>query len=316
MSPIDISIVVPIYNEEENIYPLYNSITHVMKGLGKRYEIIFIDDGSSDNTFEKAREIFQKDSHLKVIRFRKNFGQTPAMQAGFDHARGNIIISMDGDLQNDPEDIPKFLEKIEEGYDIVCGWRKNRQDRLISRRIPSIIANGLISLITGIKIHDNGCSLKAYRSSIIKKTQLYSEMHRFIPAMASMTGARHTEIVVNHHPRRFGKSKYGISRVWKVLLDMLTIKMLIGFSTRPSILFLTLSLPFLISGIVFLSFSVKLYLDPVLFDSLPIILPLISCLFIFLFLHFFLLAMLSEMILKTGDFKQKDMIDMSLLKRL
>ena len=305
MPDIDVSIIVPLYNEEESVNLLYNSITDVVKGLNRRYEIIFVDDGSSDETFARAKTIHEKDAHLRVIKFRRNYGQTPAMQAGFDHAKGKIIISMDGDLQNDPRDIHKFLEKIEEGYDIVCGWRKDRKDKLISRKIPSKIANWLIGHITGVKIHDNGCSLKAYRSAAIKKTRLYSEMHRFIPAMTSIMGTRYTEIVVNHHARKFGTSKYGLSRVWKVFLDLFTMKMLVGFSSKPGLWFGILSLPFLILGSVFTLFSINLYLNPIIFDSFPIIFPSISFLFIFLFAHMILLGLLSEMILKTGDFKLK-----------
>ncbi len=248
MPDIDISIVVPLYNEEECAKLLYDSITNVMIGLNRRYEIIFVDDGSVDATFLRAKAIHQEDPRLKVIKFRKNYGQTPAMQAGFDHAKGKIIISMDGDLQNDPKDIPKFIEKIEEGYDIVCGWRKNRKDKLVTRKIPSKIANWLIGKVTGVKIHDNGCSLKAYKSVAIKETSLYSEMHRFIPAMTSITGTRYTEIVVNHHARKFGTSKYGLSRIWKVFLDIITIKTLLGFSMTHGIWFGILSIPFLLIG--------------------------------------------------------------------
>ena len=306
MSDIDVSIVVPLYNEEESVSLLYNSITDVMKGLNRKYEIIFVDDGSIDATFEQAKAIHQEDPHLKVIKFRRNYGQTPAMQAGFDHAKGSVIVSMDGDLQNDPKDIPKFLEKIEEGYDIVCGWRKNRKDKLISRKIPSKVANWLIGHATGVKIHDNGCSLKAYKSAVIKETNLYSEMHRFIPAMTSIIGARYTEIVVNHHARKFGTSKYGLSRIWKVFLDIFMIKMLLGFSSRHGIWFGLLSLPFLIMGIIFTLFSINLYLNPLIYDSFPIIFPSISVLFFFLFAHMVLLGLLSEMIFRTGDFKPKD----------
>jgi hypothetical protein len=223
---------------------------------------------------------------------------------------------MDGDLQNDPKDIPKFLEKIEEGYDIVCGWRKNRKDKLVSRKIPSKIANWLIAHITGVKIHDNGCSLKAYRNTVIKKTRLYSEMHRFIPAMTSIMGTRYTEIVVNHHARKFGTSKYGISRALKVFLDLFTIKMLIGFSTRPGVWFGILSVPFLIMGTTFLIFSINLYLNPLIFDSFPIIFPSISILFFFLFAHMILLSLLSEMILKTGNFKKKNISSMASIEVL
>ena len=311
MPDIDISIVVPLYNEEENIIQLYDSITEVMRGLDKSYEIIFVDDGSSDETFERAKSIHEKDNNLKVIRFRRNYGQTPAMQAGFEHAKGKIIVSMDGDMQNDPKDIPKFLEKIEEGYDIVCGWRKNRKDKLISRKVPSKIANWLIGRVTGVRIHDNGCSLKAYRSGVIKSTKLYSEMHRFIPAIMSIAGTRYTEIVVNHHARKFGTSKYGLSRIWKVFLDMFTIKMLLGFSSKHGAWFGLLSLPFLIMGSIFMLFSINLYLNPQIYDSFPIIFPSISILFFFIFAHLLLLGLLSEMILKTGSLKKKDIVGVS-----
>ena len=225
----NISIVVPVYEEEENIALLYSKIRKTCDFLGKSYEIVFVDDGSYDKTYEILKEIHREDSRLKVLRFRKNYGQTAAMAAGFQFARGDIIISMDGDLQNDPTDIPCLIDKLDQGFDVVCGWRKDRKDKLISRRIPSVVANWLISLLTGVRIHDNGCSLKAYRSYVIKKVPLYSEMHRFIPAMASLRGARITEIVVNHHPRKFGYAKYGISRVWKVFLDLFVVKMLVSF---------------------------------------------------------------------------------------
>ncbi|MDR4503194.1 MAG: glycosyltransferase family 2 protein [Candidatus Scalindua sp.] len=305
MSDIDVSIVIPLYNEEESIRSLYDSVTQVMKGLHTNYEIIIVDDGSSDATFLRAKAIRQSDFRLKVIKFRKNYGQTPAMQAGFEHAKGKIVISMDGDLQNDPEDIPRFLEKIEEGYDIVCGWRKNRKDKLVSRKVPSKIANWLIGKITGVKIHDNGCSLKAYRSATIKETKLYSEMHRFIPAMTSIMGARYTEIVVNHHARKFGTSKYGLSRIWKVFLDIFTIKMLLGFSGAHGLWFGILALPFLAMGVVLMFFSISLYLNIAVLDSFSLIIPSITILLFFLFAHMLMLGFLSEMIQKTGDTKKK-----------
>lgn len=306
MPDLDVSIVVPLYNEEESVNLLYNSINDVMKDVNRKYEIIFVDDGSTDETFLRAKAIYQENPRLKVIKFRKNYGQTPAMQAGVEHAKGRIIVSMDGDLQNDPKDIPKFLEKIEEGYDIVCGWRKNRKDKLITRKIPSRIANWLIGKVTGVKIHDNGCSLKAYKSVAIKETNLYSDMHRFIPAMTSIIGVRYTEIVVNHHARKFGTSKYGLSRIWKVFLDIFTIKMLLGFSSRHGVWFGLLSLPFLIMGIIFALFSISLFLNPLVYDSFPIIFPSISVLFFFLFAHMVLLGFLSEMIFRMGDFKPND----------
>jgi glycosyltransferase involved in cell wall biosynthesis len=196
-----------------------------------------VDDGSKDKTFQIARGLCAKDARLRVIRFRKNYGQTPAMAAGIDHARGEILITMDGDLQNDPEDIPRFIEKIEEGYDIVCGWREKRQDKLITRKIPSIFANWLIGKVTGVPIRDNGCSLKAYRAEVIKAIPLYSEMHRFIPAMASIAGSRIAQIPVRHHARKYGKSKYGLSRIYKVLLDLLMIKTVVSFASRPMLWF-------------------------------------------------------------------------------
>jgi glycosyltransferase involved in cell wall biosynthesis len=241
-----ISIVVPLFNEEESVVLLYKAIVDAIQNSGKEFELIFVDDGSCDNTFETARGIAKKDERLRVVKFRRNYGQTPAMAAGIEIASGGIIITMDGDLQNDPIDIPRFVEKIEEGYDIVVGWRFNRQDKLISRKIPSRIANWLIGKVTGVPIKDNGCSLKAYRSDVIKHVPLYSEMHRFIPAMASIAGSRIAEIKVRHHARQFGESKYGLSRVYKVLLDLLTIKMIASFSARPLAWFATLAAPFMI----------------------------------------------------------------------
>ncbi len=314
MQDIDISIVIPLYNEEECINHLFASVTQVMGELNREYEIIFIDDGSSDGTYERANAIYKNDQHVKVIKFRRNYGQTPAMQAGFDHAGGRIIISMDGDLQNDPKDIPKFLEKIEQGFDIVCGWRKNRKDKLISRKIPSKIANWLMGIVSGIKIHDNGCSLKAYRNMAIKKTRLYSDMHRFIPAMTSIIGARYGEIVVNHHARKYGNSKYGLSRIWKVFLDMFTMKMLVSFSSLHGVWFGILGIPFLVMGILFSIFSINLYLKMADLTTFPIIIPSISILFFFLFAHMLLVGFLTEMIQKTGNTKNKDVRRISLLE--
>ncbi|HWP93492.1 MAG TPA: glycosyltransferase family 2 protein [Thermodesulfobacteriota bacterium] len=229
----EISIVVPLYNEEDNVELLYNSIKDVVKDLNREAEIIFVDDGSTDGTFSVLSRLKRFDERLKIIRFSKNFGQTAAMSAGFNYARGEVIITMDGDLQNDPKDIPLLLQKIEEGYDVVSGWRVNRQDKTLTRKIPSIIANWLISLITGVKLHDSGCSLKAYRPAIVKNLRLYGEMHRFIPALASSMGASIAEVKVNHNPRRYGASKYGISRTIRVMLDLLTVKFLLSFITRP-----------------------------------------------------------------------------------
>ena len=247
---IDLSIVVPLYNEEESIEALYSSIVGAMSHKEYGYEVVLVDDGSRDRTVEIASGIAATDSRLRVVIFRKNYGQTAAMAAGIELARGDIIVTMDGDLQNDPRDIPEFVDKMKEGYDMVVGWRFNRKDKLISRKIPSKIANWLIGKVTGVPIKDNGCSLKAYRSSVIKRVPLYNEMHRFIPAMSSITGARIAEIKVRHHARQFGESKYGLSRVYRVLLDLLTVKTIVGFSQRPLVWYGFLSIPFFLLGSV------------------------------------------------------------------
>lgn len=227
-----ISIVIPIYNEEENISLLYEKIKFVMNGTNYDYEIIFVDDGSQDKSLKILKELQLSDEKIVVISLRKNFGQTSAFAAGFDYATGDVIITMDGDLQNDPEDIPKLIE-LSKDYDIVSGWRKNRKDPFISRRLPSMIANWLISKVTGVKLHDYGCSLKAYRKDVLKNINLYGEMHRFIPAVASQYGVKITEVETKHHPRKFGKSKYGISRTFKVVLDLIMIKFFQSFFSKP-----------------------------------------------------------------------------------
>jgi len=231
---IDLSIIVPLYNEEDNLRPLYEAILAAVRPLGLAVELLFVDDGSTDATFARALELprLRDGVHLRILRFRRNYGQTAAMVAGIDHARGRILVTMDGDLQNDPRDIPRFLAKIEEGYDLVVGWRRNRKDHW-SRVLPSKVANWLIGKVTGVPIRDNGCSLKAYRAELIKRIPLYAEMHRFIPAMASLAAARIAEIEVRHHPRRFGRSKYGFSRIYKVLLDLLAIRTILSFARRP-----------------------------------------------------------------------------------
>ena len=243
---MNLSIVIPLYNEEESVEPLYTAISHAVEFLELEIEIIFVDDGSSDGTFHAAEQIAAGDPRLRVIKFRRNFGQTPAMAAGIDYARGQIIVTMDGDLQNDPEDIPNLLNKIDQGYDIVVGWRFDRQDKMLSRKIPSRIANWIIGKVTGVPVKDNGCSLKAFRADIIKNVPLYSEMHRFIPAMTSITGARIAELKVRHHARQFGVSKYGLSRTYKVLLDLLIIKSIVSFTGRPLIWFAILAIPFIV----------------------------------------------------------------------
>src|SRR5215218_1542707 len=232
MSP-DLSIVVPVHNESPNIKPLYDELTQTLEQYGRSYEILIVDDGSVDDTFEQLAALQVRDPRLRVIRFRRNFGQTAAFAAGIAHARGRLVVTSDGDLQNDPRDIPAMVALIEQGNDIVCGWRKARKDTFVNRRLPSMLANGLISIATGVKLHDYGCSLKVFRAEVVKPLRLYGEMHRFIPAIASEMGVSIAETVVNHRARQHGQSKYGLSRTVRVVLDLLTVKFLLSYSTRP-----------------------------------------------------------------------------------
>ncbi len=234
---MDLSIVIPIYHEEENIPLLYHAVTAALDPAGLEYEIIAVDDGSMDGSFAALKELALRDPRLRVIRFRRNFGQTAAMSAGFEAARGAVIVPMDGDLQNDPADIPLLLKKIAEGFDVVSGWRKDRQDAFVNRTLPSRIANWLISRMTGVHLHDYGCTLKAYRREVLEGIGLYGEMHRFVPALASRVGARVTELPVRHHPRQYGQSKYGISRTMRVILDLITVRFLLSYATKPIQLF-------------------------------------------------------------------------------
>jgi glycosyltransferase involved in cell wall biosynthesis len=231
---VDLSIIVPLYNEEDNVRPLFEAVRAAVLRLGRPAELILVDDGSRDGTFARALELPRRDGllHLRLVKLRRNAGQTTAMVAGIDHARGAVLVTMDGDLQNDPEDIPLLLAKIEEGHDLVVGWRHDRQDHW-SRVLPSRVANRLIARVTGVPIRDNGCSLKAYRADLIKRIPLYSEMHRFIPAMASLAAPRLAQVRVRHHPRRFGRSKYGFSRIYKVALDLVAIRTILAFNRNP-----------------------------------------------------------------------------------
>ena len=236
---LGLSVILPAYNEVESVGPLYEATVRALEPVGTSFEIIFVDDGSSDGTFARCAALAAADRRVRVIKLRRNYGQTPAMVAGIDHARGAILITMDADMQNDPADIPLLVERIEAGHDLVVGWRYQRHDRFLSRKFPSVVANWLIARVTGVDIKDNGCSLKAYRADLIKNVPLYSEMHRFIPAMASMAGARIDQIKVRHHARRFGTSKYGLSRIYKVFFDMIAIKTLLVFVKRPAAFFMS-----------------------------------------------------------------------------
>jgi glycosyltransferase involved in cell wall biosynthesis len=252
-----VSIIIPVYNEEENIPLLHERIQQVMEKQHISYEVIYVDDGSKDTTFVQLKRIVLLDEHVQVVHFRRNFGQTAAIVAGVANSSGEILIFMDGDLQNDPIDIPRLLAKLDEGYDVVSGWRKNRQDACFSRKLPSIMANKIISCTTGVHLHDYGCTMKAYRYEVFKHIRLYGEMHRFIPAYAALAGASITEIEVTHHARRFGKSKYGISRTGRVLLDLMTLKFLGSFGTKPLYAFGMLGLSSLLLSIAMPGYAIS-----------------------------------------------------------
>jgi len=302
MSP-DVSIVVPLFNEEDSVRPMHAAIVSAVEPLGVTFELVFVDDGSTDRTVRRVDEIARGDPRVVLVKFRRNYGQTPAMAAGIAHASGEVIVTMDGDLQNDPADIGKLLHEIDAGYDIVVGWRYDRQDKLISRKIPSRIANRLIARVTGVPIRDNGCSLKAYRACLIKKIPLYSEMHRFIPAMASIAGPKIAEIKVRHHARRFGKSKYGLSRIYKVLLDLMVIKTVASFTARPLLWFGLLTVPMLAVAAVAFGWSIAHFIS-----SGRLSLPVAGCGVIFLSSAVVLIASgaLGELIYKLGDLREHE----------
>jgi len=295
-----ISVVIPVYNEEENLRELHRELSPVLDNLSDDVasEIIYVDDGSLDGSFEILKELYEEDPRVKVIRFRKNYGQTAALAAGFDHATGDVVITMDADRQNDPADIPRLIAGINEGYDVVSGWRKDRKDPFLNRRLPSMIANGLISLITGVHLHDYGCTLKAYRREIVTNIHLYGEMHRFIPAIASWLGVAISEVPVNHRPRTAGKSKYGISRTVRVILDLITVKFLLSFSTRPIQFFGLLGV---MSGAV--GFIIGLYLTILKYfyqegiGTRPLL--MLAVLLIFIGVQFVSMGLLGELMART-----------------
>jgi glycosyltransferase involved in cell wall biosynthesis len=295
---VKLSIVIPIFNEEENLPLIYEEVKGVLEGMGAEHEILFVDDGSTDNSLNIIRAIQNNDPSVVGVSFRKNFGQTAAMSAGFDYATGDVIVTMDGDLQNDPHDIPHMIEKIAEGYDVVTGWRHDRKDAFINRKLPSIIANKIISWTTKVSLHDYGCTLKAFRREVIKNIKLYGEMHRFIPAIASGMGISFTEIKVNHRPRRFGTSKYGISRTIRVILDLITVKFLLSYATRPIQVFGLLgfvsgSVGFLIALVMTIQrqfFGVPLADRPLLF---------LAILLIFVGIQFVSLGLIAELQART-----------------
>lgn len=293
-----LSIIIPIYNEKENIAPLYEGLIHALSACDRQYEIIFIDDGSTDGSAAILMELASKDNKVKLINFRHNFGQTAAMMAGIDHASGEIIIPMDGDLQNEPADIPLLLAKLDEGYDVVSGWRKNRKDSLLIRNFPSHVANWLISKVFGVKLHDYGCSLKAYRKDVLKEVRLYGEMHRFIPVYASWQGGKVTEIPVDHHPRLHGNSHYGLERVIKVLLDLIVLKFLVKYANKPIYVFGGFGLASIAISFAAGLFAVYLKLfEAKAFISTP--LPLLVVMAFITGIMSILMGLLSEVIMRT-----------------
>jgi glycosyltransferase involved in cell wall biosynthesis len=269
---LDLSIIIPTFDEEDNVGPLYDALTATVPALGRSFEIIFVDDGSRDRTFARLTALAARDPRVRVIKLRRNCGQTPAMAAGIDHAQGHVLVTMDADLQNDPADIGGMLAKLEQGYDLVVGWRQDRQDSWLSRKLPSMIANRLIAVITGVDVKDNGCTLKAFRADLIKNVPLYGEMHRFIPAMTSTIGCQLAEVGVRHHPRRFGTSKYGLSRIYRVLLDIITIKTLITFARRPLFCFFSIAAVALAVNVAFTVLAILLASGPaVVFMSVAVL---------------------------------------------
>ena len=295
---MDLSVVIPVYNEEENLPMLCQQVQEALSPLGRVYEIIVVDDGSSDGSFEVLARLHRQDPRLKVIHFRRNFGQTAALAAGFAYASGEIIVSLDGDLQNDPADIPHLIAKLEEGYDLVSGWRVNRQDPFLLRRFPSQIANRIISLTTKVKLHDYGCTLKALRKEVAKGLMLYGEMHRFIPALAGDLGAAITEIPVNHRPRQRGRSKYGLTRTLWVILDLLTVKFLSGYATRPGHLFGLLGLlAMLVGGIITGYLGIQRLFFHVELAGRPLL--LLGILLVIIGGQFITMGLLGEMLVRT-----------------
>ena len=303
-----LSVVVPLYNEEDNVEPLYAEMTEALAGVVDSYELVLVDDGSSDRTVERLRGICARDERVRVLKFRRNYGQTAALQAGFDAARGRVVVTLDGDLQNDPRDIGAMLEEIEAGFDVVTGWRRDRKDVWLTRKLPSVAANWLIGRLTGVRIHDNGCTLKAYRRDVVKRARLYSEMHRFLAPMLSLSGCRYREVEVNHRARRFGESKYGLGRIWKVFLDLLTVKMLLRFATHPAAWFAILGFPFVIAGGVATVLSFYLYAIAPAGEPFEIVVPSIAALLVVAAANLVLFGMFAELVVHFGDYRETEPI--------
>jgi len=303
----EISVFLPVYNEEPNLLPLHAKLDEALAKLGRSAEIIYVDDGSTDGSLRVLREVAERDGRVRVVALKRNYGQTAAMAAGIDAAHGEVLIPMDADLQNDPADIIRLLDKLDEGYDVVSGWRKNRQDKLITRKIPSMIANRLISWIGGVPLHDYGCSLKAYRREALQDVRLYGEMHRFIPIYASWAGARVSEIPVEHHPRTMGKSKYGLSRTLKVVFDLMTIKFMASYQTKPIYVFGSFGMvAFFVSVVAGLyAIFLKLFHKG---DFVQTPLPILAIVMFAVGIQFLLMGLLAEMLVRTYHESQEKSI--------
>jgi glycosyltransferase involved in cell wall biosynthesis len=305
----DISVVVPVYNEEDSLPVLYREVRETLEAFGRTFELLFVDDHSTDSSLRVMLALRAEDARVRVIHFRRNFGQTAALSAGFEHSRGAVVVTMDGDLQNDPRDIPALIAKIDDGCDIVAGWRKTRRDDWLLRRVPSQVANRLIAYVTDTQIHDTGCTLKAFRSQLVKNLTIYAEQHRFLPAMSRGSGARMAEIVVNHRPRRFGKSKYGIERALRVLLDLFVIKLISQFAHRPLHFFGLFSLPFAAFSLVIL-FTGTVDVRHMRFDDewLPMV-GFAFMLFLCLVSYFLMLGLLSELIVTASGMHRRGVLE-------
>ncbi|MDZ7291264.1 MAG: glycosyltransferase family 2 protein [candidate division KSB1 bacterium] len=305
------SVVIPVMNEEDNVPMLHQKITEAMQAWGRPYEIIIVDDGSTDRTFRILDALASRDAHLRVVKFRRNFGQSAAMAAGFEFARGEVVVTMDGDLQNDPQDIPMVVAELQKGYDVVSGWRKNRKDKLLIRKIPSQIANRLIRKTTQVSLHDTGCSLKAYRREVVDKIRLYGELHRFIPALARVEGARIGEVVVNHHERKFGKSKYNLTRTFKVIMDLTTLNVLLKYLTRPLHFFGVLTLLFNGLGLTTLIYvAVQVAQNLLTTEELNLLMAL-GFLLIAAGINFLLFGLIANMVVKTGQKRDERLHDVA-----
>jgi glycosyltransferase involved in cell wall biosynthesis len=309
---VDISVVVPVYNEEESLAPLYAEVRAALDrpdGPRPDWELVLVDDRSTDRSLEIMLGLREGDRRVRVVRFRRNAGQTAAMAAGFDRARGRVVVTMDGDLQNDPADIPAMVARLDEGYDIVAGWRRKRHDGLFLRLVPSWIANRLIAVVTGTRIHDTGCTLKAFRRQVVKNLPIYAEQHRFLPAMSRSTGARVVEVEVNHRPRRYGHSKYGLGRAFRVFLDLFVIKMISQFAHRPLHYFGLFALPFAAFSLVCLLLGAVDFGRMEVVDEWPQVAALSTALFLLLAVHFVLLGLLAELVVTASGLHRRNVLD-------